>query len=107
MTRIQPSNYWIELKLEGVKSNRSTMEACVRVSAGGLAQTAEVRSGGSYLSQSDPRPCLGLGLGEATISQGFALIFLRELDQGRTQVLFCVRGVLSPLLSNLVLDELD
>src|ERR1700739_1285154 len=28
-------------------------------------------------------------------------------DQGRTKVIFCVRGVLSPLLSNIVLDEFD
>ena len=30
-----------------------------------------------------------------------------SLDQGRAQVIFCVRGVLSPLLSNIVLDEFD
>src|SRR5262250_2152052 len=28
-------------------------------------------------------------------------------DQGRTQVIFCVRGVNSPLLSNLYLNEVD
>src|SRR5215813_10521631 len=28
-------------------------------------------------------------------------------DQGRTQVIFCVRGVVSPLLSNLYLNEVD
>ncbi len=56
-----PSNHWIELKLEGVKSNRSAIGARVRVTAGGFAQTAEVRSGGSYLSQSDLRLHFGLG----------------------------------------------
>ena len=55
------SNHWIELKLEGVKSNRSAIGARVRVTAGGLVQTAEVRSGGSYLSQSDLRLHFGLG----------------------------------------------
>jgi enediyne biosynthesis protein E4 len=55
-----PSNHWIELKLEGVKSNRSAIGARVRVTAGGLVQTAEVRSGGSYLSQSDLRLHFGL-----------------------------------------------
>jgi len=30
-----------------------------------------------------------------------------SLDQGRTQVIFCVRGVVSPLLSNLYLNEVD
>ncbi len=55
------SNHWIELRLEGVKSNRSAIGARVRVTAGALIQTAEVRSGGSYLSQSDLRLHFGLG----------------------------------------------
>src|ERR1035438_6779890 len=54
------SNHWIELKLEGVKWNRSAIGARLRVTAGGLVQTAEVRSGGSYLSQSDLRLHFGL-----------------------------------------------
>ena len=56
-----PANHWIELKLEGVKVNRSAIGARVRVTAGGFVQTAEVRSGGSYLSQSDLRLHFGLG----------------------------------------------
>jgi enediyne biosynthesis protein E4 len=56
-----PANHWIGLKLEGVKSNRSAIGARVRVTAGSLVQTAEVRSGGSYLSQSDLRLNFGLG----------------------------------------------
>jgi hypothetical protein len=58
------SNHWIELKLEGVKSNRSGIGARVRVTAGGFVQSAEVRSGGSYLSQSDLRLHFGLGSAE-------------------------------------------
>jgi hypothetical protein len=54
-------NHWIGLKLEGVKANRSGIGARVRVTAGSLAQTDEVRSGGSYLSQSDLRLHFGLG----------------------------------------------
>ncbi len=55
------ANHWIELKLEGVKANRSAIGARVRVTAGGFTQTAEVRSGGSYISQSDLRLHFGLG----------------------------------------------
>jgi hypothetical protein len=55
---------WITLKLEGIRSNRSAIGARVRVTAGGLVQTGEVRSGGSYLSQSDLR--LHFGVGSAT-----------------------------------------
>ncbi|HEY3840146.1 MAG TPA: CRTAC1 family protein [Bryobacteraceae bacterium] len=54
------SNHWIEVKLEGTKSNRSAIGARLRVTAGGLIQTSEVRSGGSYLSQSDLRQHFGL-----------------------------------------------
>jgi hypothetical protein len=57
----KPAGNWILLKLEGVKSNRSGIGARVRLSAGGLLQTGEVRSGGSYLSQSDLRLHFGLG----------------------------------------------
>ena len=54
-------NHWLALKLEGTKSNRSAIGARVRITAGALAQTGEVRSGGSYLSQSDLRLHFGLG----------------------------------------------
>jgi enediyne biosynthesis protein E4 len=59
-----PAGNWIMLKLEGVTSNRSAIGARVRLTAGALTQTAEVHSGGSYLSQSDLR--LHFGLGAAT-----------------------------------------
>jgi hypothetical protein len=57
----KPAGNWILLKLEGVKSNRSAIGARVRLSADGLLQSGEVRSGGSYLSQSDLRLHFGLG----------------------------------------------
>ena len=62
------SNHWVTLKLEGVRANRSAIGARVRVVAGSLDQTAEVRSGGSYLSQSDLRLHFGLG-GEQKIDR--------------------------------------
>ncbi len=58
---VRTANHWIELKLEGVKANRSAIGAKVRVTAGELVQTAEVSSGGSYLSQSDLTLHFGLG----------------------------------------------
>ncbi len=54
-------NHWLEIRLEGVRANRSGIGARVKVTAGSLTQTAEVRSGGSYLSQSDLRLHFGLG----------------------------------------------
>jgi hypothetical protein len=57
----RPANHWITLKLMGTRSNRSALGAKVRVVAGALVQTDEVRSGGSYLSQNDLRLHFGLG----------------------------------------------
>ncbi len=54
-------NHWIGLELAGTKSNRMALNARVRVTAGDLVQSDEVRSGGSYLSQNDLRLHFGLG----------------------------------------------
>jgi hypothetical protein len=61
---VDPPGNWVSLKLTGTISNRSAIGARVRLTAGGITQTAEVISGGSYLSQSDLR--LHFGLGAAT-----------------------------------------
>jgi hypothetical protein len=54
------AHHWITLRLEGVRANRGAIGARVRLTAGGITQTAEVRSGGSYLSQNDLRLHFGL-----------------------------------------------
>ena len=56
-----PKNHWIELELAGSKSNRAAIGAELKLTAGGMTQTVEIRSGGSYLSQSDLRAHFGLG----------------------------------------------
>jgi enediyne biosynthesis protein E4 len=56
-----PPGHWIEIQLEGTKSNWSAIGARVSVSVGGHTQVGEVRSGGSYLSQNDFRLHFGLG----------------------------------------------
>jgi len=53
-------NNWIKLKLTGAKSNRSAIGARVYCATGKHRQMDEVRSGGSYLSQSDLRLHFGL-----------------------------------------------
>jgi hypothetical protein len=55
---------WVLVKLIGTKSNRDAIGAQVKVQTGGHQQLQEVRSGGSYISQSDFR--LHFGLGSAT-----------------------------------------
>ena len=59
-----PPGNWIALKLTGTHSNRSAIGTRVHLSADGKTQYGEVRSGGSYLSQSDFRLHFGLGPSE-------------------------------------------
>jgi hypothetical protein len=49
------------VSLEGTKSNRSAIGARVELRGASGLQVREVRSGGSYLSQSDFRLLFGLG----------------------------------------------
>ena len=53
--------HWITVRLEGTTSNRSAIGAKVTVEAAGKRHLAEVRSGGSYVSQNDFRVRIGLG----------------------------------------------
>ena len=52
---------WMTVRLEGTTSNRDAIGARVTVEAAGVRQIAEIRSGGSYLSQNDVRAHFGLG----------------------------------------------
>jgi hypothetical protein len=55
-----PGRHWVSFELAGTKSNRLAIGAKVKIVAGGMTQTAETHSGGSYLSQSDLRVHFGL-----------------------------------------------
>jgi hypothetical protein len=59
--RQKTGNHWVAFRLEKKGANRFAIGARVTVTAGGRRQVREVRSGGSYLSQSDLRPHFGLG----------------------------------------------
>jgi hypothetical protein len=54
-------NGWIEVELEGTKSNRSALGATVVVTAGGRRQARAVLSQASYYSHDDLRLHFGLG----------------------------------------------
>jgi len=59
---VSNSNHWLGLKLiGGPKSPRDAVGAKVFLTAGGAKQRADVLSGGSYGSSSDPRVHFGLG----------------------------------------------
>jgi enediyne biosynthesis protein E4 len=55
-----PAHHWISFDLEGNPANRLALNARVRITTGKLQQLSEVRSGGSYISQSDLRLHFGL-----------------------------------------------
>jgi len=54
-------NHWITLELAAVKGTPLAIGARITLTAGGIVQTEEIRSGGSYLSQNDLRVHFGLG----------------------------------------------
>ena len=56
-----PGRHWVSFELDGTKSNRAALNARIKIVAGGMTQTGEIHSGGSYLSQSDLRVHFGLG----------------------------------------------
>jgi hypothetical protein len=60
-------NHWLELRLQGTRSNRDGIGARIRVTAGARTQVADVRSAYSYCSASDLRAHFGLG--EATSAE--------------------------------------
>ena len=55
-----PGNHWVSFELTGKKSNRLAIGARLKIQAGGMTQTAQIHSGGSYLSQHDLRVHFGL-----------------------------------------------
>jgi enediyne biosynthesis protein E4 len=55
------ANHSIRFRLTGTKSNRDAIGAEVRIEAGGIAQYRMVKSGSSYLSQSELPLTFGLG----------------------------------------------
>ncbi len=54
-------NYWISVRLRGMKSNRGGIGSVVRVESASGKQWRTVHSGSSYLSQSDLAVTFGLG----------------------------------------------
>ena len=56
-----PGNHWLQIRLQGAKSNRDGVGARVRVVAGDLVQIDEVHSGRGYQSHYGMRLHFGLG----------------------------------------------
>ncbi len=76
-----PKNHWLRLDLHGTKSNRDAIGAVVKVTANGMTQTRMVKTGSSYLSQSELP--LTFGLGPAETAERVEI----HWPSGQTQVL--------------------
>src|SRR5437588_5986459 len=61
VNRAKSSNHWIAFRTIGTRSNRDGIGARISVFAAGRMRVDEVRSGSSYLSNSDARVHFGLG----------------------------------------------
>jgi hypothetical protein len=59
--RQRTGHHWVAFRLTAPRGNRFAIGAKVAIRANGRRQVREVRSGGSFLSQSDLRPHFGLG----------------------------------------------
>lgn len=79
--RATPRGHWLKLALSGTRSNRDGIGARIEVLAGGVTQHWLVRSGGSYLSQSEVAPTFGLGA--ATVADKITI----RWSSGAVQVL--------------------
>jgi len=58
---VRNGNHWIAFRLVGTKSNRDGIGAKITVKVGARTLVDEVRSGSSYVSNSDMRVHFGLG----------------------------------------------
>ncbi len=96
INRTQSPNHAVLFKLVGTKSNKAAIGTRVTVTAGGLVQFNEVRSGSSYLSQNDLRLCFGLEKhtimntaeiswpsGEKEVYRDLAVEFIYTIVEGR------------------------
>jgi hypothetical protein len=91
---VTTKNNWLKVKTVGVKSNRSGIGARIYCTpAGGRRLMDEVRSGGSYNSQSDLRVHFGLGPAtEAEIEIHWPSGVVDRLRSGANRVITVVEG---------------
>jgi hypothetical protein len=61
VNQVRSDHHWVAIQTKGVKSNRDGLGAKIRIKVGNRVLVDEVRSGSSYLSNSDRRVHFGLG----------------------------------------------
>jgi enediyne biosynthesis protein E4 len=96
-----PGRHWVSFELAGVKSNRLAIGARLKIIAGGITQTEEIHSGGSYLSQNDLRVHFGLGTADKIDSleirwPGGSTEVVKNLAADRFYAILEGKGIVSP-----------
>ena len=93
-----PGRHWVSFELAGTKSNRLAIGARLKLVAGGMTQTSQILSGGSYLSQNDLR--VHFGLGAATKIESLEIRWpsgemetLKDLDADRFYAVLEGKGI--------------
>ena len=96
-----PGSHWVTFELAGAKSNRMAIGAKLKLVAGGMTQTDELHSGGSYLSQNDMR--MHFGLGSATKIDSLEIRWpsgkvdtIKDLEADKFYSILEGRGVVDP-----------
>jgi enediyne biosynthesis protein E4 len=93
--------HWVSFELAGTKSNRLAIGARLKLVAGGITQTEEIHSGGSYLSQNDLRVHFGLNqttkIGSLEIRWPSGKVeTIKDLEAGKFYSLLEGQGVVAP-----------
>jgi len=96
-----PGRHWVSFELAGTKSNRLAIGAKIKIVAGGMTQTDEIHSGGSYISQNDFRVHFGLNTATKIDSVEIrwpsgAVDQLKELAADKFYAVLEGKGVISP-----------
>jgi hypothetical protein len=93
--------HWVSFELAGVKTNRLAIGARLTILAGGITQTEEIHSGGSYLSQNDLRVHFGLGTADKIDSlevrwPGWTTEVVKDLAVDRFYAVLEGKGIVAP-----------
>jgi enediyne biosynthesis protein E4 len=93
--------HWVSFELAGTKSNRLAIGARLKIVAGGMTQTEQIHSGGSYLSQNDLR--VHFGLDKATKIDSLEIIWpsgkvetLKNLEVDKFYSMLEGQGIVPP-----------
>ena len=93
--------HWVSFELAGTKSNRLAIGARLKLVAGGMTQSEETHSGGSYLSQHDLR--VHFGLDKATKIDSLEIIWpsgkvetLKDLEADKFYSVLEGQGIVAP-----------